>query len=113
MKKKLPSRIKIRFRVSVRSTRSNGTIHSYSKTFTLEDGQSKVVVRTSKMTDEGYQSNYEVRENKNGTLYREVGSNSRDCDGSHSSFSEQELVSGSWVSIEDGQRDHNAEMSGY
>ncbi len=113
MKTKFTPKVQTRFKVPVIKTRTNGTMHRYSKVYTLALGSSKVVRSTSKVTDEGYQSNYEERENRNGTLFREIGSNSKDCDGSYSSHSEQELQSGVWVSIQDNQRDHSAERMGF
>lgn len=113
MKKFFTLKVQTRFKVPVITTRQNGTLHKYAKAFYLASGDTKVVRRTSKATDEGHQTDYDVRENVNGTLFREVISNSTDCDGRHSSYTNQALKSGEWVSINNSQRDYSAESMNY
>jgi hypothetical protein len=76
-------------------------------------GYKNVIRDDSAETEEGYRSVYEVWENKQGVLYRVIDSNESDCDGRHSSHTEQKLVDGNWLTVNQSQRDYRAESMGY
>jgi hypothetical protein len=90
-----------------------GSMRRYTKKVVLALGASVVVRDSSEPTEEGHSAVYEVMENVNGVLHREISTNSSDCDGSYSSECEQKLVDGAWHNIDSSQRDHRAESMGY
>lgn len=113
MKKKFIPQGQTRFNTPKASFGRNGSMRRYTKKVCLALGESKVVRNSSTPTDEGYSATYEVMENRTGVLHREITTNARDCDGSHSSYCEQKLSNGVWVNVNHSQRDHAAESMGY
>ena len=113
MKKRFIAKGQTRFNILTRLCLKDNTVVQRIKAFKLPVGHEIVIRNVSGKTEEGYSSVSEVWDNRGGVLYREMNSNSSDCDGRYSSHKEQVLRDGSWHTVNDGQRDHAAEAAGY